>query len=225
MARTVTRLQLRTRARQLANLENATNLWPDADVNDCIDRHINECYDLFRMAGPPDYYSSTATITTVVGTTAYALPADFLDCQDLFANETGGRLRPVLPLRRGNMPFFQPPQGVYTLTLEYTPSFTTLSADGSTFDGVGGWDDLIVYLVARDMLIKHRDSEAIAMMNQNITEMRARIRSMSERDNRPKYITDIDESLTYVYPALSQIRAYRIRGANIELYEPIVQYP
>lgn len=215
MARSVTRLQLENRSYQLANMEGATNLWPRADVQERINTHLCEEYDLFRRSAPPDYYSSSTNVTTASGVIAYALPSDFLDLQEVLVQEgASDRLRSIRPFRRGTRSRLVAPDGVYTVSLEYTPTPTSLSADGSTFDGVNGWDELIVALVARDMLIKARESGE--QLDEKIGELRARISTMGNRDrSAPRYLRDVDEECM---SSINGLAAYRLRAGNIELY-------
>ena len=228
MARSVTLLQLRTRARQAANFESATTFLPDADVNERINTHITEEYDLFIQASPPSYYSSTTTISVTSGTTTYALPSDFLSLQSVFLSQTGGQVREVMPIRSGERAYYRAPQSSYTVTVEYTPTPTLLSSDSDTFDGVNGWDELVVALVARDMLIKARES--VEQIQLKIGELRGRIRTMGNRDRgKPRYLRDGDQpdaqNRAQAFFASGTISAYRLRAGNIELYEPAVAYP
>jgi hypothetical protein len=227
VARTVTLAQLRTRARQLANFEGATTFLPDADVTERVNTHITEEYDLLIQAAPPSYYSSTTTISVVSGTTAYSLPADFLSLQGVYLVEGNGQVRELMPMRGGERPYFTAPGGSYSVTVEYTPTPTALSSDSDTFDGVNGWDELVASLVARDMLIKARES--VEQIQLKIGELRARIRTMGNRDRgKPRYIRDADQADTRAgrnaYYAIGAIGAYRLRAGNIEFYQPIVSF-
>ena len=77
MARTATLTQMRTRIRQLANVEGDTNI-TDAELTDLVNRHLAEVYDILVAAGPADYYAASRDVTTSRGVIAYALDADFL---------------------------------------------------------------------------------------------------------------------------------------------------
>lgn len=227
MSRTVTLAQLRTRARQLANFEGATTFLPDADVTERVNTHLTEEYDLLIQAAPPSYYSSTTTVSITSGTTAYALPADFMSLQCVYLTESSGQVREIMPMRGGERPYYQAPQGSYSASVEYTPTPTALSSDSDTFDGVNGWDELIAALVARDMLIKARES--VEQVQLKINELRARIRTMGNRDRgKPRYLRDADQADQRVgrraYYAVGTIGAYRLRAGNIEFYEPVITF-
>ena len=219
MARTVTRAQLRTRARQKANMENATAFWPDADVNERIDTRTCELWDMLVAAAPPDYYSSSQTVSVVAGTIAYALAADFMDAQEVWVQgTTADRLRGLRPMRRGERGYLQAPTAAATVVLEYTPNFTTFANDNSTLDGVNGWDDLVVALVARDMLVKARESTE--QVDLEAAELRARILRMGNRDRgNPRFVRDAEDENDSFWQITGNLARYRLRGGNIEIFE------
>lgn len=223
MSRPVTLLQLRDRARQKANFENATTFITDAELTRLVNTHRTAIYDLLRQAAPPYYYTSSATLSVTPGSGLYALPADFLSLENVYVT-SGGRNYEILPLRSGERSYWQAPSASSTVAVEYTPVPTDLAADGDTFDGVNGWDELIVAMCARDMLIKSRES--VEQVQLEIQELTARIRTMSHRDRgKPRYIRDSDSTDTRgrygANPSPSQLGAYRLRGSNIEFYEPV----
>lgn len=227
MARVVTLLQLRTWARQLANVENDSNI-DDAELTSLANRHLTEVYDALVDAGPPEYYASTTAVTTVPGTTLYALPDDFRTLLELYAQESNTQLRLVHPMGNGQMGRYRAPTAAWTLTLEYIPAPPTLVNDGDTFDGVSGWEELIVALMARDVMVK-READPGVVIN-TIDRMNARVTSRAKSRDRghPKYATDQDEQFAawpWSSSTNSRINAYRLRAGNIELYEPVWGLP
>jgi len=221
MARTVTRLQLVNRAKEMADLESSSFI-SDAQWQDAANRYLTEVYDLLVQSGPPDYYASTATFTTVVGTTAYALPADFRTSSMVYVVEDGVRRRPLNAVQDRLRQSFQAPTGVYTIELEYIQNPPVLTSDSDTFDGVSGWDELVSALMARFALMKmEQDASGL---QQVINECRARIRTCSSNRDRggPRYISDIDDNdqMPWWRFSVSPISGYRIRGDNLELYAP-----
>lgn len=219
MARTVTRAQLRTRARQLANMESATNLWPDADVNERIDTHTCSLWNLLVDASPPEYYSGSTTISVTSGTIAYALPADFMSIQGVYVQEgSTDQVRQLRPMRGGERSGYQAPQSAASVTLEYTPNFTTFAGDGSTLDGVNGWDELVVNLVARDLLRKARESTE--QMDTEIMRLRQSIIDLANRDHgHPRYVRDVEEERWPGYITGLGPTTYILKAGNIEFYE------
>ncbi len=74
----VTLAQLRAKARERADLTGDTHI---TDTADSLDSWINEgaqkLHDLYVQAYGEDYVEKSAALTTVAGTTDYALPTDF----------------------------------------------------------------------------------------------------------------------------------------------------
>lgn len=223
MARTVTLTELRAWARQLADVENDPNV-TDAELTALANRHMTELYDQLVDAGPPDYYAATSTVTTVVGTAAYALPADFRSMVDLYAHESTDERRAIFPMGQGERGQYKPPTGVWTFTLEYVPTPTALVNGSDTLDGVSGWEELVANLMARDVMVK-RESDPSVVIN-TIDRLMARIQSRARTRDRghPRYVSDLDEQAASGWPVTAnhvQVQAYRLRGGFLELYEPL----
>lgn len=219
MARTVTLANLRTWARQLADVEGDLNI-TDTELTALANRHLCEVYDLLVDAGPPDYYAATTTLTTVAGTAAYALPADFRSLLDVYANETTLAVRAVQPMRSGDLGRYRVPSDAWTLTMEYVPGPPVLANAGDTFDGVSGWEELIANLMARDVMVK-READPGVILN-TIDRLNARIAMRSRNRDRghPRFTSDLDDQASPIgLPSSVLITAYRLRAGNIELYE------
>lgn len=219
MARTVTRAQLRNRARQLSNMESATDLWPDTDVNERIDTHTTALWDLLVAAMPPSYYSTTQSISVTSGTSAYALASDFMSVEGVYVQEgSSDKLRRIPVMRPGERGNYQAPASSCTIQVDYVPNFTSFAGDSSTIDGVDGWDELVASYVARDLLIKQRDSTE--QLDRKIAEVRARIERMKVRDRSgPRYIRNADAEIDFSYIYGTTPSCWRIRGSNIELFD------
>ena len=218
MARTVTRSVLRSRARQLANVVNDPSIL-DADLNEWINLHLTSVYDLLVSAGPADYYAADHPITTVAGTIAYALPATFMKFTALFANESTDLKRRIYPMQDADRASFKAPSGAWSLTMEYIPACPTLAADGDTFDGVDGWDEIVSAKVAREILTQREGDPSVVMAI--IAQTEARIRSQASPRDRggPKMIVDVEQE--FVWPRSVRVDSYRLRAGNIELYEEL----
>ena len=80
----VSLLQLRTRVREAADIENATARFPDSEVNDKINRAMSSWYDLI-VATPwgGDTYYSSYTFNTQGNVSQYPMPSDWLHIQSI----------------------------------------------------------------------------------------------------------------------------------------------
>ncbi len=224
MARSWTLAQLRDRAKSESDMIN--NIFvTDAEWQDWINSNLCEVYDLLVQAGPPDYYSTSVQFNTSAGVLSYALPNDFRSATCLYGVIEADRRVPVREINDYERARFIPPQAVYTMELEYVPVPPLLTSDVDTFDGVSGWEELIVSMSARDALLKE-ESDVSAMMDR-IERLKGRIRTASsQRGAGPRYITDVSMTNAYGFSAgnAMQIRGCRIRADNIELYQPQTMY-
>lgn len=177
MSGSVTLLQLRTSAKDRANMEKST-LITEPQWNEYINKSKDSLYDLLISAYSDEYYVKTPpyTLTTTSGTNSYALPSDFYKCISVTL-VSGGDYIPLnkfsyqrrnrdnyYPFRRiarydyrisGNNILFDPiPYDNATIELNYIPLATNLAADGDSLLGFNGWEEFIILEVAIKALRK-----------------------------------------------------------------------
>ncbi len=196
MARTYTRSALRTRIRQLADQVNSRFI-DDDELNDWIDVANAEFHEFLYQSGL-SYVETDVTASTVAGTSAYNVPADFLGVLKLewrpSSSEPWRRLLAVNPMEdhrygienaepvgfrtvNGTLVLYPPPvAGTYRL--RYVPGATKLASDAATIDGVNGWEQLVVVDCVIKCLLKE-ESDASSWINER-NELRARIKSAAE---------------------------------------------
>ncbi len=203
-----------------------SQLASDADITRVINTQLTELYDVLVAAGPPDYYLKTSTITTVSGTTAYTLPTDFRSLVAVLAPVLDGTSRQyrVDMFDESQRSYYQPPQAAVQLTLEYVPAPPVLALDADVFDGVSGWDELIVLLSARQLLRKQRRD--VSDLDRAIAELRARVVSLAPQRQLagPLYVNDGDDRTGQWFWAgvPTNIAGWRLVGngatATLQLY-------
>ena len=178
MATTVALSVLRTRARQRADQENSGFI-TDTELNYYLNGSLAELYDLLVSVYDDEYFATSYSFNTIAQTETYALPAAHYKTLglDLVLSSTQ-----VIPLKKfvfgdrnkyktalfnlqgselcryrlnGSNILLSPiPNSVHSLKLWYIPSFTPLSADGDTFDGINGWEEYAIVDAAIKMKIK-----------------------------------------------------------------------
>jgi hypothetical protein len=224
VARAVTLTNLRTWIRQLSDTENDDNV-SDTELTALVNRHLAEVYDLLIDSGPPDYYASTTTVSVTSGTIAYALQSDFRALLGVYVHESSDERRPILPMPEGTRGKFKAPTATATITVEYIPAAPLLSSGSDTFDGVSGWEELIVTRAARDVMIKRESDPSAVMATASMLEQRIRVRAKNRDRSAPKRIVDLDEVGSTGWPwgwtGSSRVACYRLRAGNIEIYEPM----
>ena len=176
MSTIVTRLTMRTRAREFACMESDQQVL-DASINDVLNQELAELWDEIRSSYGDEYYQTRFGITTVSGVELYALPADFLASQrvecipqgssdtypvDSYMPQEAAILRTLstrysfqTPFRHRiigqNISFLPVPSAATAVTLYYTQNFTPLTADsgaGGTFDSINNWENFAVWGLA-----------------------------------------------------------------------------
>ncbi len=218
MPRTVTRTVLRTRAFQLANVENDPS-FTEAEGNGLITLHMPAVYDFLVAAGPPDYYAADTDVSVVAGQIPYALPDDFLSLVNVWVQETDEWRRPLDQVQDRQRQGYKPPAAAVIVTLEYIPTCPTFDEEEDTFDGVDGWDELISAKVARDIILK-REGDVGAVMA-IIQGAEKRIRSFAPQRQRGggRMVVDVESDVAWPYS--KQIDGYRLRAGNIEFYSSL----
>lgn len=220
MAATKTLAQLRAMARELADQETsaqATAFVDDAELNSRINEGCKRLYNLLiRTRGQP-YYSKTTTVSTVDGTATYALPADFYLLTNVVADdgstfhqlpvwspadraslrrwEQSGGGTSVYHLRyrlmAGNLELRPAPKRVYTVELTYVPTFTELTLDGDTFDGINGWEKLAALYAAIDLANKEEADPAPLELERQRLELEVLQLAGSRDAGLPEEVQDV----------------------------------
>lgn len=228
MAREASLLELRTWARELSDTENDPNI-TTPELNALANRHIPEVFDRLVDAGPADYYAASTQVTTVDGLIEYGLEVDFRNLVAVYVRETTDRRRQITPMptaARGN---YKAPSGVWTLDVEYIPVPPILEADGDTFDGISGFEELVACMMARDVMIKRESDPSVVLDNISRLQTRIIARARSRDKSGGKAVTDMDDVNTDQYPygwfGSSKLACYRLRGDNLELFEPLWWQP
>jgi len=215
MPRTATLSSLRDQVRKRADVENSTARFPDAELNTYINQSWTELYDLIIESGGESYLNSTQ-ISTSNGTDTYSLPADFYKVRGVDVDVGGpGPLpmrqfsfeernfylynsgwqygRPVrYRLYGANIKFIPKPSGVYTVTVWYYPTPTSMVSDSDTIDGVSGWEEYVVIDAAVKVLTKDdRDASLLVgahgAVRQRIVDM-----AMNRNAGEPERVDDVE---------------------------------
>lgn len=216
MASNVSLTTLIATVRQRADIEGETLRFPDSELIAYINKSITELYDLLVTADE-EYFLSQQLITTVSGTSSYALSADFYKVKGVDINIGTSQLIAAKPfmfaernafqnqsmawgydttvyyrLRGNNIVFLPAPSGALAVTVWYIPTPGVLVAGSDTLDGVNGWEELVVADVAIKVGLKDEIApEDMATRQARKSEALSRISTMKERDpGAPQRIID-----------------------------------
>lgn len=216
MARTRQLVDLRADVRKRADIENATDRHPDAD----LDRYINQggaaLRDLMIEVRGRQYFrkSPPQTITTLGNTSRYALATDFYRLISVRIQGPGGmRLVPFIPedepwLREPTFTVSKPTHyelqpgyieclplhsAGWTIVVDYIPVYTDLVNGTDTLDGLDGWEEYVVNFAARCCAVKDEEYELIQALEQDMARLERRIKTLAPgRDSfRAERVKDV----------------------------------
>jgi glycogen debranching enzyme len=217
---TLAQLRLNARLYADQRPGSSTSFIWETELTGLVNAKARELYDMLVEARGSDYYATEGTIAIVAGTTRYSLPADFYQLSSVtlewtdndqelvfpvgstrernnFQNQAGSdrvwsrQSRKGYKLRASQIEFLPEPSSDVTCRLQYVPTYTAMSADGDTFDGINGWEKMLALGVAMEMrVIEKRSATDLAGL---YAEQIARIETMkSERDaEAPKEVVDV----------------------------------
>lgn len=221
MALTQTREQVRDNVRRTTDTRgsNALVRHPNTDLNEYINRGYAALYRKLTMVLPDQRFLSSSTITTVAGTTVYALPSDFdhLISIDLSANGTLAWLvsyemneRPMLAdpnahghgipmtyrLRGSNIELLPSPSGVYTVTLWYVPSVGQFTADANTLDTIVRLDDYVISYASRCIAVQNKDWPLVNECRQQMADLDPELEAIARSRDKNSPSRIVDEMVT-----------------------------
>ena len=182
----ITLAELRTRARQRADMEESQFV-SDSELNGYINNSIAELHDILVQSYSSDYYISSYSFNTVSQQDSYDLPDDFYKLRGVDAALNGNdpyTLRPfnfnernrfrnfgvwsllgIANIRYrivGNQLTFSPtPDGVTAITLWYVPVATELVADTDELRDFNGYNEYIIIDAAIKMAQKEESDVSV----------------------------------------------------------------
>ncbi len=176
---TITRAQIRARARLHADFPNTDQGKLDSELDLLIDDACAEYYDLLVAIRGPGYFESADTISLVAGTKEYDLPEDFYQLRTVVLEWGNDEHEPLRALAeretttytnlaqwdqwsdkgfviRGTqdgantIAFYPTPRTTATVRVRYVPTYRAFTDDAETIDCVNAWWKLVVVVVAKE---------------------------------------------------------------------------
>jgi hypothetical protein len=204
-------------ARKRADAEGAIDRHPSADVQRYLDEGKTELYDIVLEVRGRQFYRKNPphTITTLAGTTRYALPSDFYELISVRRSGAGGEnLEAFTPtdepwlrepsasglypshyeLQPGYIELLPSPMAGVSIIVEYVPHCGPLDNDGTptAFDGINGWEKYLVLYAAREMCVKDDELQLAAKHEADMANIASRVRTQARRRDafRPERVKD-----------------------------------
>lgn len=212
----ITLLQLRTQARQRADMENSSFV-SDSELTNYINASIAELHDILIQSYGEEYFITSTTFSTASGTASYSLPAtfyklhgvdvaingtEFLTIKKFNFNErnrltdSAGWTATGVPSIRyrilGSSIHFSPvPNAVSTVKLWYTPVATKLSADADTLDDFNQYSEYVITDAAIKMLQKEESDVSVLMAQKQALLQRITYASQNRDAGESEAISDV----------------------------------
>lgn len=227
MPATQTLLEMRDRAKVRADFDDAASagFMTDAKWTEFINQGCQKVYHLLVKARGHEFYVTQDDFNTVAGTSEYAMPSDhFLTLSLHVAASSGSSWRRVKGWQesdlgrlwsatRGthsdvygrvqatNVVLLPTPTQVFRVRHRYVPTFTKLTADGDTFDGVNGWEEMVVLHAAMAALKKEGSMDEAAPLAAEYAEWKEMIEGLAPHRHltEPDHIPERYENSTEAY--------------------------
>jgi len=217
MAVSVNRSDMRTGARRLADVEAFTDRFPDAELNDYVNRGLGSYHQILVQANGEKYKASYTDISVTSGTTLYNLPATFFKIFDVHATINGhnewflpythderaslldtagghGSYPYCYGLIGSQIEFLPTPGAAITVRLWYVPDTAQLTDDVTAFDSLNRLgDEYVMAYAAQLCALKDAKWERYNALGNKLAMIEKQIRAtVPNRDrNAPPMIVDV----------------------------------
>jgi len=220
----ITLLQLRTQARDRADMANSQFI-SDDELNNYINASIAELHDLLIACYDAEYFLKSTSFNTTANTADYTLPTDFYKLKGVDVRLNGGDYTTLRPfnfnernnktglsnfvvfgiefryrLVGGNLSFSPAPDNTYDVKLWYVPVATKLTSDSDTLNDLNQYSEYVITDAAIKMAQKE-ESDVSILAAQKL-DLRKRIENMAQNRDaaNPESISDIyAETSEYFY--------------------------
>lgn len=190
---------LRTDVRKAANVESHTTQLPNSEITEYVNKGIERYNNIVRRSRGAELTKQKSTATTSAGVSAIAFASfspslatlanivqvyAIVDADEYELTRVNPEERPILenaqaawsgrPLyydrRQSTIDILPAPDAGYTIAVWWAAGATRLVNDADEFDGVDGWENLVIKWAAREVCRKTRDAQTHAMLSAEIAE-------------------------------------------------------
>ena len=218
MASTMTLLQLRTAARQRADMVGSLFV-TDAELTSYVNQSAYELYDLLIQKYGDAYFAASDQITTDGVNETFAMPGDFykllgvdlktsgapngwITCRPFMMSERNRNWRPnaapvlgftALRYRLlGDTLWLSPlPSSGQVLRRWYVPRWAELVNDSDVLDGISGWTEYVVVDAAIKCLQKEESDPSVLMAQKQALAGRIESAASNRDEGAPPTVSDV----------------------------------
>lgn len=239
MPATQTLAQMRTRAKRHADMSDPADAgkMTDADWTEFINQGCVKVYNALVIARGHEFYVTRDDFQLVVGQTDYTLPSDHYltlsvhvstdgstgwrrvegwqesQLEHLWSNATGSIGSLYARVQAGNLVFLPAPGAALYVRHRYVPTFTRLSSDSDTFDGVNGWEEAVCLHAAIAALKREQSMEEAQALLGELAEWEKRIEDLAAH----RHLTEADRIPTSRHASFDHFIG---SPRDIRLWEP-----
>ena len=199
MALTRTLAQLRTSVAMRGQLENSADITTTV-LNELVNDGIKECYDILVEKWDDLYTQLSPSFQLAPNVDTYALPPDFYKKRKVEIQTSSGRFKRLYPhdlsasthfstwglvasnyryrLQANSIVFVPMPMAPQTVQIWYIPHAPVLVDDTDTFDGINGYEELVIQLAYRRCLV--RQELETTQVDGEIVRLMARVKTAAD---------------------------------------------
>jgi hypothetical protein len=199
----------------------------DTEIVQLLNVYYPWFWDILVECAPPDYFVKTVTFSSVAGQLEYALSTvcpdgDFYKIRAIYNQNSDGTLRPLRPIPHAGVMPYKPATSAATISLSYIPGATILAATAvapeiSAFDGINGWEELLVQRTAAAVKRKREEDESPYLRMCAEIENRMRKNSTRDEGEPERVVRRRYQNFPYFWDS-NAVTGYRISGNYIQLY-------
>lgn len=218
---TVTLATLRSRVRERADLVGSSFVTDlPASLDAFINTSLDELYDVIVQRFSNPYFVSSSTLTTVAGTSSYALPTDFYKLlgvelplngrmvdldeyqfkdRNLYRNASYTSL-PVYRLEGSNLRLYPAPSGVLVGAIQYVPTRTQLVNASDSCSFPQGWEEYAVIDAGIKCLNKEESDPSALMAEKAAMLERITLAAENRNPGQPEQAIDVESDGGSLWP-------------------------
>lgn len=208
------------------------------EYNEAIASAVAETWDTILNSGLAEQHVKIAPFFSVPnqaeyliesddGETCLVTDGDFYKVHAIYVDEGGGHVRELPRINPAELLGFQPPQTAVQLLLYYIPAAPDFKDDDGdwddecTFDGINGWEELVINTAA--LAICQKKNDDFSQFYRRKKELEQRVHSMANTDwGQPSRVARRWNRRNHrsnpFLPHTLNVQGWGIRGGNIEIY-------
>ncbi len=226
MARSFTAAQMAARVRYVTDTVNDTHITA-AELYTLLTEAVANTWDKIQGYGLGDEGIKTELFNASADVIEYdidtvAPDGDFYKLKTLYVNDGNGFYRPISRVSANEQYALKGPNSAIGMKLCYIPCAPTFVTGAESFDGINGWEEHAIQLVAIE--VKKKKEDDAGQYKSAVREIEERMKTHANRnaDDPPRVIRRRGAAAwaQKVAPYSGAVGGWNIRGSKLELYAP-----